>query len=121
MIKKVLLFTILSLISNCGFVAEVIPFGRYKFTKPYTLEWQVPDGPPEFQAGWYDGCRAGLSNSSFLNVRMFAPVSAGSGIYQHDPLYQMAYGRALFSCAIQAGNFVSLPSYNMPLDHAVGP
>lgn len=116
MIKEILFFLILLSINGCSFLTEVIPFGRYRFTKPYTLDLQVPDGPPEFQAGWHDGCQSALSNSAFLNARMFSSVNAGSGIYQHDPVYQMAYGKAVFSCSVQAANFVHQPSYNMPLD-----
>ncbi len=86
------------------------------FYGPYTMDLRVPDGPPEFQAGWHDGCASGLNNSSFQNAR-FHEMSLGSGIYQHDPIYQMAYAKALFSCAIMAGDFLGHPMFTGPLEH----
>lgn len=86
------------------------------FWIPFTARMEVPDGPPEFQAGWHDGCSSGYRFSPHGNAR-FYDLNLGSGIYQHDPIYKMAYGKALFSCASQPGYFIGHPSYNGPLEH----
>ncbi len=91
-------------------------FGCSGFYKPYTIKMDIPDGPPEFQAGWHDGCSSALYTAGFQNAR-FYPLTMGSGIYQHDPIYQMAYGKALFSCATMQGDFVAHPMFTAPLEN----
>jgi hypothetical protein len=85
------------------------------FYKPVTMDLQVPDGPPEFQAGWHDGCSTGLAISGFQNAR-FVPITAGNGIYQHDPIYQMAHSKALSTCTAQPGFFISHQMFAFPLE-----
>ena len=103
--KKLWIITVLvALLNACG-----------GFYKPYTMSFEVPNGPPEFQAGWHDGCSSALSSSYFQNARS-APLTLGNGMYQHDPIYQMAYSKALFSCATMAGYFTGFPMFTAPLE-----
>ncbi len=99
----------------CGLLLLLIVCNCGGFYKPATMNLRIPDGPPEFQAGWHDGCNSALATSGFQNAR-FTSINMGSGIYQHDPVYQLAYGKALFSCASQAGNFRSHPMFSAPLE-----
>jgi hypothetical protein len=74
-------------------------------TKPYTLRDTVPDGPPEYQAGWHDGCQTALSTGAFYNARSKFTPNLGSGIYQHDSAYNTGYTWGFNVCMIQNGNF----------------
>ena len=80
----------------------------------------VPDGPPEFKAGWYAGCKSGASLKTFANNAVFQKKSGpdiGSGVYTHDPVYQSAWGQGWFACSIYIGNFVGRSSMEFsPLD-----
>ncbi|MCE3255692.1 MAG: hypothetical protein K0R25_1186 [Rickettsiaceae bacterium] len=80
------------------------------------MEMEVPEGPPEFRAGWHDGCSSALAQMGFQNAR-FNKLTLGSGIYQHDPTYQLAYGKAVFVCATQVGDFMGWPMFNGPLEN----
>ena len=97
MIKKLFLnIVILFSLSSCA-----------GFYEPITLDLEVPDGPPDYRAGWYDGCRSGLSVKRFANAFVY-DVSFGSGAHQHSPLYQSAWGSGWFSCYIGANTFVGM-------------
>ena len=73
---------------------------------PATMQLDVPDGPPAFKAGWYDGCRSGLSAKRFAN-NMVYDVTFGNGIYQGDPKYQLGWSLAMTTCVARAGNFTA--------------
>jgi hypothetical protein len=86
------------------------------FFVPFSTNLGVPMGPPEFQAGWRDGCSSALNQSVFMNAKMEGQMSYGTGIYQHDPMYQNAWAKAWFACATQAADFVNHTSTNAPLE-----
>ncbi len=90
------------------------------FWNPITLDTRVPDGPPEFKAGWYAGCKTGSSLKSFANNTVFQKDSGpdiGSGVYTHDPVYQSAWGQGWFACAVYSGTFAARSSLEFsPLD-----
>lgn len=105
--KTIIFLTILTITFSCRMPTN---FGFYQ---PITLDLTVPDGPPEFKAGWYAGCNSALGNKYFANTFVYGGKSGidyGSGIYQHDPVYQAAWGRAFFTCNIHAATFSGLPS-----------
>lgn len=87
-------FLLLILISSCN-----------AFYHPVFLDLDVPDGPPEFQAGWRDGCRSALASGRTTNSGVY-DVTFGSGIYQHDKVYQSGWEAAFSSCVITAGKTV---------------
>lgn len=95
MIKKILL-TIVMIFTLTGCNA---------FYNPMFMPMEVPDGPPEFKAGWYDGCRSGLGTKKGTNSNVY-DSTFGSGIYQHDSVYQMAWGRAFYTCYVVGGRAV---------------
>ena len=74
-------------------------------TRPFTIRDTVPDGPPEYQAGWHDGCETALSTANFYNSRAKFSANLGSGIYQHDSAYGTGYTWGFNICMIQTGNF----------------
>ncbi len=79
--------------------------------RPLTLDLKVPNGPPEYQAGWHDGCSSALSFGGFTSSR-FYKLTMGDGIYQHDPVYQSAWGSGWFACATQSGDYTAFPGLN---------
>ena len=76
--------------------------------QPLTAEMAVPEGPPEYRAGWHDGCSSALSIGGFASAA-FHKKTFGDGVYQHDPVYQTAWGNGWFSCITQAGQYKGLP------------
>ncbi|MFT6106348.1 MAG: hypothetical protein ACJA0S_000391 [Rickettsiales bacterium] len=76
--------------------------------EPLTARLDVPEGPPEYQAGWHNGCSTALSSGAFASGR-FHEFTLGSGIYQHLPAYQSAWTAGWYSCVTQAGNYMSSP------------
>ncbi len=94
MIKKI--FYILPLLTMFG----------CNFYEPTFMESDVPDGPPEFQAGWRDGCQTGIATKKHANSSVYRPTF-GSGIYQHDKLYQQAWGNAYYVCYVMGSKSVS--------------
>ena len=79
----------------------------------------VPDGPPEFKAAWYAGCKSGLGASkSFANAFVYDNLDFGSGVYQHDPVYQSVWGAAYFNCVTHMNQFTYYHSFDRgPLQH----
>jgi hypothetical protein len=80
------------------------------FYNPITMNVTVPDGPPEYKAGWYAGCKSGLGVKSFANAWVYqdkAGGTFGSGVYHHDPNFQTGWGQGWFSCSIHSGMFVN--------------
>jgi len=76
------------------------------FYQPVTLRMTVPDGPPEFKAGWYAGCKTALGmGKGFANSWVYGGADFGTGVYQHDPVYQSAWSTAYFNCVTHANNF----------------
>lgn len=81
------------------------------YTRAATLYLDVPDGPPEYKAGWHDGCQSALSAGGFWNGK-FYNFSMGNGAYQHDQVYITAWGNGWFSCVTSSGAFTGFPTYN---------
>jgi len=61
LIRNILFLLILTISFSCRLPTN---FG---FNQPITLDLTVPDGPPEFKAGWYAGCNTALGNKYFAN------------------------------------------------------
>jgi hypothetical protein len=116
--KKVV--TTLSLILIVNFTISCKSFDNLGFYQPMTFDLTVPDGTPEFKAGWYAGCRSALGVGKFTNAWVYQGKNGanfGSGIYQHDPMFQTGYSQAWFICAAGAGDFVFMHSTkNAPLE-----
>ena len=104
---QLIIFLILLLTASCR---KPDGFGFYQ---PITMSLTVPDGPPEYKAGWHDGCKSALANSIFANSFVYQTPNGpdvGNGVYQHDPVYQSAWGQAWFSCVLPTYGFVQFNS-----------
>ena len=80
------------------------------FNAPISLSMAVPDGPPEFKAGWYAGCKSGNSTGTFANNwsnKVKNTANFGSGVYDHDAMFQTGWSQGWFSCVINAGTFAA--------------
>ena len=86
---------------------------NFGFFQPITMDLKVPDGPPEFKAGWHNGCKSALGMRTFANSYVYqnkGSAEYGNGVYQHDQTYNSAWSNAFFVCATYAGTFVSYNS-----------
>lgn len=79
------------------------------FYQPITLSLTVPDGPPEYKAGWHAGCKTGLANRAFANAFVYQGSKGpgfGNGVYQHDPAFQTGWGQAYIACTTHVAGFI---------------
>ncbi len=100
------IFSLLSLLLLCGcWVPETSGFYN-----PITLSVSTPEGPPEYKAGWYSGCKSALGNKSFSNAWVYRVPGKGpefgNGVHQHDPAFQTGFGQGWFACYTHVGDFV---------------
>ncbi len=96
--KAIFNLIIITLLSSCD-----------SMFKPFPLNFTVPDGPPEYRAGWHDGCSSALTASAAFMATRLNDFTMGSGIYQHDPAYQNAWSSGWFSCVTSVGAFGGFP------------
>ncbi len=70
------------------------------FYQPYTTDLKLPDGPPEYKAGWRAGCRTGLSAGSpfFTNSFVYPSADYGDGAYHNSPLFVAGWLDSTFVC-----------------------
>lgn len=69
------------------------------FTKPYTLDTQVPEGPENYQTGWKDGCESGMSaNNTNLHMTLGSQRFVINNNYRNDQLYNIAWQYAYNHC-----------------------
>ena len=83
------------------------------FYQPIGMNMKVPDGPPEFKAGWHDGCQTALGMRYFSNSYVYQDqrtANFGNGVYQHDPIYNSAWSNAFFACVTYSATFTSFNS-----------
>ena len=89
------------------------------FNQPILLELDVPDGPPEYKAGWYAGCKSAVAVRAFANSWVYQQGKGpefGSGVYNHDPAYQTGWGQAWCACVTSIGTFTTYhPMERYPL------
>jgi len=62
------------------------------------MAMELPDGPPEYKAGWRAGCRTGLGAGNFANSVVYPIADFGEGNYHHEKLFNMGFVDAVFSC-----------------------
>lgn len=111
--KNIFRLLALAILCSCSFS------DHSGFYNPITLKMTVPDGPPEYKAGWYAGCKTGGSMGNFANNWVYRKGSPdfGSGVYQHDSVYQTGWGQGYYACSVHIANFLKFfPSQNAPLD-----
>lgn len=112
MMKFVTLIISISFLASCNLPDNL------GFLQPITLRVTIPEGPPAYKAGWYAGCRSGLSIKRFANSTIFQDengVYFGNGVYQHDPVFQSGWSHGWFSCIIHTGTLDGIPSFG-PLE-----
>lgn len=111
--KKIIFLTLIILNCSCRLPTN---FGFYQ---AITLDTRSPDGPPEYKAGWRDGCRSAISQGTFLNSTVYQ-TKAGptfSPVYTHDSNYQAGWGQAFWACLGHHSNFVnSTVMHSYPLE-----
>lgn len=110
LLKKLILMISLSVVFSCNLPDNM------GFYQPITMRMIVPDGTPEFKAGWYAGCKTALGvGKNFANGWVYDGPDFGSGVYQHDPVYQSAWTNAYFNCVTHTIQFNEIP-FKHPLE-----
>ena len=92
--------------------------GNFGFFQPITLNLEIPDGPVEYRAGWYSGCRSALANSAFANAWIYKKEGGpdlGDPQYQGKPFFQKGWGQGWFACILHTGTFVTRTSFQHSL------
>ncbi len=103
-ISKTLILLSLFLVASC------FENGHFKgFYEPAEISITVPNGPPEYRAGWYAGCRSGLSMKHHANSFVYN-VNFGNGVYTQMPAFQSGWGQGWFACVTTAAG--ASPSYS---------
>lgn len=85
----------------------------FGFYQPITMRLAVPDGPPEYKAGWHSGCKSALANEGFLNSWVYQEGKGpefASGVYHHDPAFQTGWGQGWFACWLHVDDFMKFGS-----------
>ena len=73
------------------------------FKKPLFFDAKVPEGPPAFKAGWYDGCHSAFAAKGSMGNVGQTHTDRISGIRITDPKYQAGWSYAYFTCATATG------------------
>lgn len=109
--KKVLLISIMFFLFSCR---------SNGFYQPYTMSLDLPDGPPEYKAGWRAGCRTAMSTAGrgfFANSVVYPNVDFGDGTSHHDPLFVSGWLDAAFTCFESGSSFGGIKGvFTAPLD-----
>ena len=80
-INKIAAIIILTSLSACNGVNNSLDL-----RKPFSLDMNPPKGPKEYQQGWVDGCKTGLSST---NTKFHLSI----GSYQFTLDEQLRYNR----------------------------
>ena len=80
------------------------------------MDMTLPDGPPEYKAGWRAGCRTGMSPKNFANGFVYS-IDFGNGAYHHEGLFNAGFVDAVFACFEQTGAFNTMKdTFEGPLE-----
>lgn len=116
---KISILRILILIVSFLILTSCRVVDNLGFYQPITMDLKVPDGPPEFKAGWHAGCKSALAYRGFQNSLVYQNdkgADYGSGVYQHDPAFQTGWRTAFSACVTHATYFTTFNSMqNAPL------
>ncbi len=88
------------------------------FFQPMTIDLEVPDGPIEYRAGWYAGCKSGLANGGFANAVVYKKNGGpdfGDPRFHKDPAFHKGWGQGWFACVIHVGTFTNRPAFQHSL------
>lgn len=79
--------------------------GTLDLTKPAYLDLTPPEGPPEYEQGWSDGCESGLNayNHNFYKFLRFHDYKQDAHL-RNNKMYYQAWQDAYVYCAIIAQN-----------------
>jgi hypothetical protein len=105
--KKLLFIIVIALMLNLTSCRMPDNWG---FHQPFSLITTAPDGPPEYKAGWHDGCQSAMGFNNFANGGIYKTkkgANFGNGIYQHDPAYQVAWGQGYMGCYTYIAGFIN--------------
>lgn len=75
--------------------------GTLDLRKPYSLDLTPPEGPPEYEQGWSDGCESGSSsyaNNFYKLLRVFELKLDPK--LREDKMYYQAWRDSFLYCAI---------------------
>ncbi|MEZ5692149.1 MAG: hypothetical protein R3D71_10880 [Rickettsiales bacterium] len=88
----------------------ILPVLAVSGCKPFWLNFVAPDGPPEYQLGWEDGCDSGISaEGGWADKMMFGfkkrPELAGNDQYKQAWNEGFTYCRFSYASSKQPHSF----------------
>ncbi len=88
------------------------------FYQPYTSSTELPEGPPEYKAGWRAGCRTAYSadaRGSFTGGFVYPNVDFGDGTYIGNSIFTSGWLDSFFTCHESMGMFMNGGVFRAPL------
>lgn len=86
----------------------------------YTMALELPEGPPEYKAGWRAGCRSAMADAGrgfYANSFVYPNVDYGDGSYHHDGAFVTGWLDAAFTCFENASTFGGIKNtFEFPLE-----
>jgi len=95
-IKNLLVFAFVTVLTAC-----TGKDGAFDIRKPYSLDLTPPEGPPEYEQGWTDGCESGMNayfNTFYKAIRVFDYHQDAK--LRNNKMYYQAWKDAYLYCAI---------------------
>jgi hypothetical protein len=93
--KYLLLILLVITVSGCGKYFH----NNFGWGKPANFDMTPPDGPPEYQQGFKDGCESGYSGYANSFNKMFYTWKQDPELAQNNVYYQM-WKDAYTYCAV---------------------
>lgn len=75
--------------------------GAFDIRKPYAMDLTPPDGPPEYQQGWSDGCESGShAYSGGMYKLMGAFELKQDEVLRNNRMYYQVWKDAFLYCSL---------------------
>jgi hypothetical protein len=97
----IFLMAVVFTLSACGAEPKMGSRTSNFFFKPASLQSDPPDGPPEYQQGWIDGCESGMAAYTNPLVKSFKAYKLKQDPnLRNNKMYYQVWKDAYLYCAI---------------------
>jgi hypothetical protein len=99
--RYILLIALMVCLSACGDEPKFGSTVGNFFFKPASLDIDPPEGPPEYQQGWLDGCESGMAAYSDALPKSFKAFKLKQDPnLRNNKMYYQIWKDAFLYCAI---------------------